>query len=217
MFTAIESWWQDFRYAARTLAKSKGVTATAVIALALGIGINTTVFSVICEALNIDLGVKQVERLLVINVESANRNEIAATLPELRSVRLKSIDLVAAYRISPMNVSDGNHLPERYWGAQMTASGFEMLSRQPALGRVFSDRDEQVAVIRHRMWQDRYGNDAAIVGRTIRADDTPRRRMSICGFRSIRARRIQWEFWRGSRRVQRSARRARKLNRSRGR
>lgn len=170
-----------WRYAARTLAKSAGVTATATIALALGIGINTAVFTVVRQALNIDLGVKGIERMLVINMESQNHNETGALLLELRdsATRLKSIDLLAAYRVASMNVSDANHLPERYWGAQMTASGFEILSRQPALGRIFGAADEKpgataVTVISHRMWQDRFGKDPSAVGRMLRVNDVPR-------------------------------------------
>ena len=181
-FTFLESWWQDIRYAARTLAKNRGVTIVAALALALGIGANTTVFTIVHSALSFKMGVDHVDRLIIISANDAAGRDLFTAIPalaDLGSAHIKSLDLIAAYGFQPVNVSDGASLPERYNGVQITASGFSLISRKPILGRSIIADDERgagrpVVVLTHALWQNRYGGDPSIIGKTIRVSGVAR-------------------------------------------
>ena len=182
MFATLETWWQDVRYAVRTLARSPTVTWVAVIALALGIGANTTMFTVIHSALSFQMGVDQIERLVIITPGlGPPRGAFGQSFPgflDLRT-RVKSISNLAAYRMALVNVSDAHALPEVYSAVQMTASGWGLVSRKPVLGRVFTSEDERpdaasALVLSHRVWRNRYGEEPSILGKVIRVDEVPR-------------------------------------------
>jgi putative ABC transport system permease protein len=179
-FTRLEAWWQDFRYALRTLRKNPLVTAAAVVALALGIGANTTVFTIVSSALRFDMGVEHVERLVALHPGEALTNadpnsHLLMDFANLRS-QVKTVEDLAAYRFSAVNVSDSRVLPERYWRVQMTATGWAMIRPKPVLGRAFEADDERadatpVVLLSHRVWERRYGNDPSTMGKVIRIDD----------------------------------------------
>ncbi|MBV8819125.1 MAG: ABC transporter permease [Acidobacteriaceae bacterium] len=182
MFTSLESWWFDLRFALRTLGRSPTVTWVAIAALALGIGANTTVFTVVSSALSFEMGVEHVERLVMITPGESVRNDpfwpSFVNFRELRA-QLKSIEDLAAYRFRPVNLSDSRTFPERYSCVQMTSSAWNLVSRQALLGRHVTPGDERpdaapVVVLSHRLWQNRYGADHGIVGKTIRIDEVPR-------------------------------------------
>ena len=181
-FTTLESWWQDIRYGMRTLRKSPLFVCIAVLALALGIGANTTVFTVVGKALAFDLGVDHVERIVFISTTSESRQaDFFHSLPDLHDVmsQIKSIKDLAAYRFLSINVSDKSGLPERYSCVQMSLSGFTVIGRKPALGRSFIEDDMRpdatpAILVGHRIWQNRYGKDPQLLGRTIRVNDVPR-------------------------------------------
>jgi predicted permease len=178
-FTALEAWWQDLRYALRTLAANPLVSAAAVVALALGIGANATVFTVVSSALRFDMGVDRIERLVALFPgEGLSNLDPTARFLDFAAARsqVKTIQTLAAYRFSAVNVSDSSALPERLWRVQMTASGWAMVRQKPQLGRGFSSGDERadaapVALLSHRMWERRYGGDPSILGKVIRIDD----------------------------------------------
>ena len=181
-FTAVESCWQDIRYALRTLAKNPAITLVAVAALALGMGANTAVFTIISKALSFDLGVEQVERIVLVSLTSEARRDVSfqsyLNFRELRS-QIKSLQSLAAYRFAPVNVSDRNALPERLFCVQMSASGLALMGRRPVLGRSFGPADEgfdatPVLMLSYHVWQDRYATDPSIIGRTVRVDAVPR-------------------------------------------
>src|SRR5271170_4717683 len=102
-FTWIETLWQDIRYAARTLLNSPGFTIVAVVALALGVGANTTVYTVVSSALAFNMGVEHIERLVIITATDASRrdpfSQSYADYLELRA-EVKSIQALAAYRMA---------------------------------------------------------------------------------------------------------------------
>lgn len=180
-FRSLESWWQDLRYAFRTLAANPMIACVAILALALGIGANTTVFTVITSALSFGMGVDHVERLAVIlPAEAARREASVQPLPDFRELRgLKSIADLAAYRYAEVNLSDSRALPERYSCVQMTASGWAVVTRSPLLGRRFGLSDERpgaipTVLLSHRIWEKRWGGDPSIIGETIRVDEVPR-------------------------------------------
>jgi putative ABC transport system permease protein len=181
-FAAAEAWWHDFRSALRTLRTNPQVTATAAVALALGIGANTTVFTVVSSALGFDMGVDHVERLVALHPGAAAANLDPASPPidflALRT-QVKTLTDLAAYRFSAVNVSDAHALAERLWRVQMTSTGWAMVRQQPLLGREFGPQDEMpgatpTVLLSHRLWDSRYGGDSSIVGKAVRVDDVER-------------------------------------------
>ena len=181
-FVWIETLWQDVRYAARTLAKRPGFTITVVLALALGIGANTTIYTVVRSALAFNIGVEHMERLVVITaVDASRRDPFSHSWTEYTDLRreVKSIESLAAYRMVFVNVSDSTGLPERYRGVQMSANGFAVAGAKPVMGRDFISDDERpgatpVVMLSYHIWQNRYGKDPSILGKTIRVDEVPR-------------------------------------------
>jgi predicted permease len=182
VFTALERWWQDLRYAVRALAKSPTVTWVAVVALALGIGSNTTVFTVVSSALSFNMGVDHLERVVFITAgDGIRRNPFHQSFPAYQDFRpqVKSIENLTAYTMTLVNVSDSRALPERFACVQMTASGWAVVGRRPILGRGFTPGDERpgakpTILLTHRLWQNRYGRDPEILGKQIVIDEVPR-------------------------------------------
>jgi predicted permease len=181
-FATLESWWQDIRYASRMLAKTPGFTLVAVIALGLGIGADTAVFTIADGAFSWNLGLDHVDRIVLLGFTDVSRHrEFGVSYPDFRDLRsqTKSLAGLAAYQFSPVNLSDSKLLPERYWCAEISANGFFVSEQQPLLGRVFGPRDERpgaplTVVLSHNLWQGRYGGDPAILSKTIRVNDVPR-------------------------------------------
>ncbi len=181
-FTILETLWQDIRYAVRTLRNNLGFVSVAVLALALGIGANTTVFTIVSAALKFDLGVDRIERLVMVAPTDAARNGPLGSYLDFRAIepQVKTIKNLAAYRVTPVNVSDqSGALPERFLAAQMTAGGFSELRGSVVLGRNILAEDQRpgaapVVLLSHRVWQNRYGKDPSILGKTIRVDEVPR-------------------------------------------
>jgi putative ABC transport system permease protein len=179
-FSWFESLWQDFRYALRMLAKSPGVTAAAIAALALGIGANTTVYTIVSKALNFDVGIPHPDRLVLIDVNRAHIAEVSKNLfdPHILRTQVSALDLIAAFRFRPVNLSGGAGLPDRYSCFEISAAGFQMIGRAPLLGRVFTSEDERtgapVLLLSHAVWQDRFGGDPAVIGKTVRVDEVLR-------------------------------------------
>jgi predicted permease len=180
-FTVFESWWQDIRYAGRTFARNAGVTLVASFALALGIGANTTVFTVVHSALSFRFGVDHVDRMVIISASDTDGHDLL-TGPEILSSlssQIKSLDTIAAYSFQPVNVGDSAALPERYNGVRISAGGFGLISGKPILGRPITAEDElassrPIVVLTHSLWQDRYGGDPAVIGRVIRVNSVSR-------------------------------------------
>src|SRR5262245_22685803 len=134
---------QDVRYALRTLARNPAFTAIAVIALALGIGANTAIFSVVNSILLRPLPFKAPDRLVMIwekNIpRSRDRNVVSpANFLDWREQN-KSFEQVAAYSFinSPLNLSTADSEPERVMASIGTAALFDVLGVQPILGRQF--------------------------------------------------------------------------------
>ena len=181
-FTWIETLWQDIRYAARTLAHNPVFTIIAVAALALGIGANTTIYTVVTSALAFKMGVEHMERLVVVTATDASRrNPFAQSFDDYVNLRaeVKSIQSLAAYRRLPVNVSDRSSLPEQYICVEISDNSFPVAGVKPVLGRDFTSSDARpgaspVAILAYHVWQNRYGKDPSILGKTIRVDDVPR-------------------------------------------
>lgn len=179
-FVWLESLWQDFRYALRMLSHSPGVTAAAITALALGIGANTAVYTIVSKAFAFDIGIKQPDRVVLIGIEPTHMAEFSKNLfdPRVLRARVKSLDRVGAFRFGPVALSDRAGPAERYNCFEISAGGFQIMGRAPLLGRVFTTEDErsgaQVVMLSHAVWQDRYGGDPLLIGQTVRVDEAPR-------------------------------------------
>jgi predicted permease len=180
-FAGIETLWQDVRYAARTFGRSPGFTAVAVIALALGIGADTAMFTIVSGAVSWNMGLEHGERVVVVSLtDAAHTESFDASYPDFRDLRARvhSLEGLAAYQFRPVNVSDRSGLPERYYCVRTSANGNAVAHQRPQLGRDFTADDEKpgagaVVLLGHHIWQQRYGGDPAIVGRTIRVDEMP--------------------------------------------
>jgi putative ABC transport system permease protein len=172
--------WQDLRYGARMLLKKPGFTLIAVITLALGIGANTTIFSVINSLLLKPIPFRDAERLVLVWQAQANdpksRNILSAPnywdWERQNDVFEKMAILDSAGR--GYNLAGGGE-PERVSGVRVSAGFFDVLGVKPRLGRTFSPEEEQpgkhqVVVISDGLWRSRYNSDPNIIGQTVKID-----------------------------------------------
>lgn len=181
-FTILEAWWRDVRYGLRMLLKNPGFTAVAVTALALGIGADTAMYTIVTGAFSWNMGLDDPNRIVILTpLDAANAREFASSYPDFRDFRsqLKSLSGLGAYQFDPVNLSDHNALPERYYCVKMSANGFSVVGQKPMLGRDFLPDDERlgappVLILGYHVWRDRYNQDPAIIGKTIRIDEIPR-------------------------------------------
>ena len=167
--------WQDLRYGVRMLLKSRAFTAMAVLALGLGIGANTAIFSVVYAVLLRSLPYPEAERLVgVVGVNAKEGDEPAGTSPadflDWRA-QSKSFDGLAAYSGGSVNLS-GAEAPEQFTGARVSDDFFKVFGVKPLLGRTILPeenlvRGTRVAVLSHRLWQRRFGGDPSIVGKAL--------------------------------------------------
>ena len=168
---------QDIRYAVRILLKNPGFTAVAVVTLALGIGANTAVFSVVNALVLRPLPVERPQELAFL--ENA-RYGPSQSFPNYKDIRDRNHTFTGllAYRFAPMEL-ETNGGAERIWGYLATGNYFDVLGVQPALGRFFNQNDDlrpgasPYAVLSYSAWLSRFGGDPAIVGKTIRLNRLP--------------------------------------------
>ena len=171
---------RDIRYATRSLRKSRALTAVAVLALTLGIGLTTTMFSIVYAALLKGMPFPDSDQLVGVERDNlTGRNRRLSSIHDYLDFRAqqRSFTGIAAYHAGTVNVS-GTEKAERYDGAWVSAELFDVLQVRPVLGRTFT-RDEEiagagnVAILSHAMWQDRYSGDPSIIGKSIRANGAP--------------------------------------------
>jgi predicted permease len=164
----------DVRFGLKMLKNSPGFTAVAVLTLALGIVVNSTVFSWIDGVLLHPLpGVHRVQDLALIETSTPNGSNSYLDYRDYRD-NLKQVSAVAIGRFTPLSVGDKGRT-ERAWAELVSANYFDVLEVKPVLGRGFlaeegHDREGgyPVAVISYRMWQNRFHGDPNVLGRTIR-------------------------------------------------
>ena len=174
----METLFQDLRYGIRAMLKSRGFTAVAVIALALGIGANTAIFSVIDAVLLRPLPYKNAEQLVLIwhNYPQINLAEASICPPCYHEYRdmTSSFEQVATQTGWSVNLT-GTGEPERLQGSRVSYNYFATLGAEPAQGRVFLAEEDQpgsnrVVVLSHGFWVRRFGSDPGIVGQTLTLD-----------------------------------------------
>jgi len=165
----------NIRYGFRMLAKNPGFTAVAVIALALGIGANTAIFSVVNSILLRSLPFHDPSSLVMVWEKSRlnDRNVISpADYKDWKAQNHVFGDLAAVVDIFRVNFT-GNGEPEELLAGAVTANFFHMIGVKPIVGRTFLDGEdtrgrERVAVLSHRLWRRRFGSDTGIVGKNIK-------------------------------------------------
>src|SRR5215472_11965005 len=165
---------QDIRFGLKMLKSNPGFTAVAVLSLALGIAVNSTVFSWIDAVLLHPLpGVPHVQDLALIETATPNGSTSYLDYRDYRD-KLKQVSAVAIGRFTPLSVGDKGRT-ERAWAELVSANYFDVLQVKPVLGRTFlpeEGRDQEggfpVAVISYRMWQNRFHGDRKVLGQTIR-------------------------------------------------
>ena len=171
---------QDLRYAQRSLLRAPGFAAVAIVTLALGIGANTALFSVVSGVLLRPLPFPDPDHLVRVwaFVPSSNLRRSPAT-PDYRELRdhNRTFDALGAY--APGSYSGtGTDRPELLPAVRVTASIWPVLGVAPLHGRLFTDAAQQwgnhrVVVLSHQFWQQRFGGDAGAIGRILELDGQP--------------------------------------------
>ena len=171
----METLWKDLRFGVRTLAKSPGFAAVAVLTLALGVGATTAIFSVVNALLLRPLPFKDLDRLVAVweavPAQGVERNEISEPNYLDWRAQSSSFEHLAVYSWWSVNVS-GVETPERVQGFQVSPNFFDALGARAALGRTFLPEEEQpgkdrVVILSDGYWRSRFAADPAIVGKTL--------------------------------------------------
>jgi predicted permease len=181
----IDAFLQDVRFACRTLGRQRGWTAVAVITLALGIGANTAVFSVVNALLLHPLPYPNANRVAFIYLEPTSGNTTGVSvmvLPEMRVARAwkenaRSFDAFEAYTSDDRSLRSTDGTPVSVHVASVLPSFAEFTGTRPTVGRAFTSRDiadgGRVALLSEPFWRGRYGADASIIGKAIELDHQP--------------------------------------------
>jgi len=175
--TSIETLWRDIRHGLRLMVKNPGFTAVAVLSLALGIGANTAIFSIIDAVLLKPLPYVDPDRLMTVSERPPGfpRNTISpATFLDWRDQN-KVFEQMSATAGVNLNLTGGDR-PEQIQGANVTANYFDLLGVNAAVGRTFAKGDDEpgkplIAVLTNRLWQRRFGGQTSIVGTAITLND----------------------------------------------
>jgi len=175
----MENVWKDFRYALRMLVKSPGFTLVAVLALGLGIGANTAIFSVFNGMLWRPLPVKNAKDLVYLGAKSRTIEfPVNMSYPDFQDYRqLKDVfsDLVV-YTPSPVSFGAQGR-PERAWAELVSGNYFSTLGLQPALGRAFAPDEgwipnkDPLVVLSYAFWQKRFGGDRSVLGQAVQINN----------------------------------------------
>jgi putative ABC transport system permease protein len=198
--------WQDIRFGLRLMAKKPGFTFIGVLALALGIGANTAIFSVVKAVLLSPLPYSHSERLVWIweTNPGSDIKEEAASMPNFNDWRTQSqsFEAMAGFANTAITMT-GETEPERIAGSVITASFFSVLGVEPLMGRSFTDEENgpkgaRVVIISHGLWQRRFGANPKIVGQVVTLNGNPYQIVGVMpkGFKNpLPAQRNPAELW----------------------
>jgi len=169
------SLWQDVRFAVRLLVKNRWFTIVAATALALGIAVNTAVFTFVNAVLIRGLPFDDPGRIIAIGTTDARNRQLGVSRLDFIDWRdsAKSFAGLSLFLGASVNVSDEGRAPEQYQGVYQSANLFQLIGVRPAIGRDLRPDDDQpgaapVAIIGGGMWKNRYGSDPNVIGRTIK-------------------------------------------------
>jgi predicted permease len=186
---ALSEWWndlrQDLRFGWRQIRRTPGVTAAAVVCLAVGIGANTTVFDLTRCLLFSDTAYREPERMVRVYTHLANALEggleyASYSWPDYLDLKAQTTTLeeLATGTVQPFHLADGD-LPVRIWGEVVTGNWFHVHGIPMAAGRDFLPEEDlvpgarPVLLISWRLWHSRYGGDPAVVGRAVTLNGNP--------------------------------------------
>jgi hypothetical protein len=172
----LQDFWQDVRYGLRLLVKNPGFTAVAVLTLALGIGANTAIFSVVDAVLLRPLPYKQPEQIIFMSEDSPQVSGMSISMSNFNDWRTmnKVFDSMAPYRSTSM-ILTGQGNAENVQVRQITSSFVPTLRVQPILGRALSADDDKVGaqpvvILSDSFWAQRFARDPNVVGKTLELD-----------------------------------------------
>jgi len=176
----METLWQDIRYGVRMLTKDAGFTVIAVLTLALGIGANTAIFSILDAVLLKPLPFPEPQRLMTIWGTDSRNGETRRSIsyPDFTDYRdqNRTLESLAAYTDGTFTLT-GNGDPAQLHGAVVTASLLSVLRVAPQIGMGFTPADDtpdtRVVLLSHSLWKSRYGGTATIVGHSITLNQRP--------------------------------------------
>jgi putative ABC transport system permease protein len=177
-FCSVEALWSDLRLAARMLRKAPSFSVIAVLTLAIGIGANTAIFSVVRSVLLKSLPYPNPERLVVLNeynLRAGNRTVSWLDFLDWRR-RTHVFEQMAAYRLTHVTLTKAGE-PMLLRAADTSASFLPMLGATPMLGRNFNEAEDgpgatPAAVMSYALWRDRFGGDRQVIGKTLALDGT---------------------------------------------
>ncbi len=169
---------QDLRYGLRMLSKNVGFTITAVLALAIGIGANTAIFSMVNTVLLRPLAYKDADQLVWIWARRVDRDKAFFSVADFLDLREQNQTFERMIGIDPswgVNLTDRGE-SERLQGVRISAEAFQLLGVEAAAGRALGPEDgkpdsSRVVVISHGLWQRRFGSDRSLIGSTLILND----------------------------------------------
>ncbi|MBS1791422.1 MAG: ABC transporter permease [Acidobacteria bacterium] len=177
----MQTLWQDLRYGARMLVKQPGFTLIVVLTLALGIGANGVIFSLVNALLLRPLPVEKPEELAAVYTSDYSSGDFGgSSYPDYVSFRDRnqSFSGMVLYTPQPLSLNLGG-ANERVFGEIVSGNYFSVLGLRPGLGRGFLPEEDQkpgaaaVAVISHKYWQARFGGDPSVIGRNVKLNGQP--------------------------------------------
>jgi predicted permease len=181
-WTAVEQLVQDVRYAVRTMRRSPGFAFTAILSLAMGIGVNAAMFSMADALLFRPLAIRAPGDVAIVRSTSPDRAFDGVSYPDFKDFRDKSqsFDGLIAHRLWMLSMAKTvDAVPQMRMGMKVSRDFFQTLGVEPALGRAFLPEEvdvpgrDAVAVLSHAFWMNEFDGDPRVVGRTIYVSDTP--------------------------------------------
>jgi putative ABC transport system permease protein len=171
---------RDLRFAFYLLVKERWYSAVAIVALALGIGVNATVFTLVNAILIRGLPYQDSTHLYMLGSQRQNGDRSGVSALDLQDwkTQSKSFADLAAFSNNGLNVSDDRSAPQNARSASLLSNVFPLLAVRPLIGRNFTPDDEKtgaesVTILGHAMWKSRYAEDPGILGKSLRLDGKP--------------------------------------------
>ena len=167
--------WHDVRFAARVLIKRRWYTLAAITALALGIGANTAVFTLVNVVLLQGLPFDGANRIVAIGTRDVRGRDFGTSVQDFEDLQRASrtVPIMAAAFGANLTLSGDDRAPEQYTGVYMSSTGFTIAGQKPVIGRMLTSDDDRlgaapVVVLGNTIWKNRYGGDPSVLGRKIR-------------------------------------------------
>ena len=175
----MERWMTDVRFAVRVLLGTRGLSAVAIVTLALGIGAATAVYAVVDGAILRPFPYPHMDRLVILNELSSQGTQMSVAWPNFQDWRDQNdvFEEIGLYRAAPVTLT-GASTPERIVGHMVSSAVFTSMGIGPMRGRAFGEADDQpgaakVVAISERLWRTRFNADEAILGRVVTLNNEP--------------------------------------------